>query len=317
MAPAPRLRPADPRWLRRGAAVACTIDCPEGADADAGAGCARDRAEGRDRAAAARGGGGSGRGDRRARGAARLRVRRADRLPLPAARGGAAVIDGRGVGGAEGLPRGGGAGGAARRRDEPRRRLAADRGRGAARGGADERGAGGRLREPGGSGADRHHQPQGDRGGRGGGLLLRARPVEPARLRDRRQHRHELGRGALPEVRGDDQQPARRDAGADGRHGGGARRVASRRGRLRPARAGLRLGGAARGGDRGELADPAQAGRGAAGAVRLRVERGGAGCLSDVIRAGVLPVAIEFMDRPCIRACEALPMPAIRTSRRC
>ena len=28
-------------------------------------------------------------------------------------------------------------------------------------------------------------------------------------------------------------------------------------------------------------------------------------CVSDIIRAGVLPVAIEFMDRPCIEACEA------------
>ena len=28
-------------------------------------------------------------------------------------------------------------------------------------------------------------------------------------------------------------------------------------------------------------------------------------CVSDIIRPGVLPVAIEFMDRPCIRACEA------------
>ncbi|MCT4373189.1 FAD-binding protein [Yangia mangrovi] len=28
-------------------------------------------------------------------------------------------------------------------------------------------------------------------------------------------------------------------------------------------------------------------------------------CVSDVIKAGVLPVAIEFMDRPCIEACEA------------
>lgn len=28
-------------------------------------------------------------------------------------------------------------------------------------------------------------------------------------------------------------------------------------------------------------------------------------CVSDIIRAGVLPVAIEYMDRPCIRACEA------------
>ncbi len=27
-------------------------------------------------------------------------------------------------------------------------------------------------------------------------------------------------------------------------------------------------------------------------------------CVGDIIRAGVLPVAIEFMDRPCIRACE-------------
>ena len=27
-------------------------------------------------------------------------------------------------------------------------------------------------------------------------------------------------------------------------------------------------------------------------------------CVSDIVRAGVLPVAIEFMDRPCIRACE-------------
>ena len=28
-------------------------------------------------------------------------------------------------------------------------------------------------------------------------------------------------------------------------------------------------------------------------------------CVADIIKAGVLPVAIEFMDRPCIRACEA------------
>ena len=28
-------------------------------------------------------------------------------------------------------------------------------------------------------------------------------------------------------------------------------------------------------------------------------------CVADIIRAGLLPVAIEFMDRPCIRACES------------
>ncbi|TNF20119.1 MAG: FAD-binding protein [Rhodobacteraceae bacterium] len=27
-------------------------------------------------------------------------------------------------------------------------------------------------------------------------------------------------------------------------------------------------------------------------------------CVSDIIKAGILPVAIEFMDRPCIQACE-------------
>ena len=32
-------------------------------------------------------------------------------------------------------------------------------------------------------------------------------------------------------------------------------------------------------------------------------------CVSDIIRAGVLPVAIEFMDRPCIRATEAFASP--------
>ncbi len=31
--------------------------------------------------------------------------------------------------------------------------------------------------------------------------------------------------------------------------------------------------------------------------------------VSDIIKAGVLPVAIEFMDRPCIEACEAFAKP--------
>ena len=43
-------------------------------------------------------------------------------------------------------------------------------------------------------------------------LLLRARPVEPARLHHRRQHRHELGRRPLPQVRRHHQQRARREA---------------------------------------------------------------------------------------------------------
>ncbi len=50
--------------------------------------------------------------------------------------------------------------------------------------------------------------------GRGGGVLLCARSVQPAGLRHRGQHRDELGRGALPEIRRDDEQPAGRDDGA-------------------------------------------------------------------------------------------------------
>ena len=63
--------------------------------------------------------------------------------------------------------------------------------------------------EPRGPRRGRRHQPRHQRGRQGPGLLLRARPVEPARLHARRQHRHELGRRALPQVRRDDQQRAR------------------------------------------------------------------------------------------------------------
>ena len=44
-------------------------------------------------------------------------------------------------------------------------------------------------------------EPRDHEGGRGRRLLLRARPVEPAGLHDRRQRRRELRRRALPEVR--------------------------------------------------------------------------------------------------------------------
>ena len=44
-------------------------------------------------------------------------------------------------------------------------------------------------------------EPPGDRGGDRRRLLLRARPVEPAGLHDRRERRRELRRRALPEVR--------------------------------------------------------------------------------------------------------------------
>ena len=60
------------------------------------------------------------------------------------------------------------------------------------------------------------------------GLLLRARSVLPDRLLDRRQRRREFGRRALPEVRADDQQHARRRDGAHRRRRGPPRRQAPR-----------------------------------------------------------------------------------------
>ena len=42
-------------------------------------------------------------------------------------------------------------------------------------------------------------------------------------------------------------------------------------------------------------------------------------CVAGIIAAGIMPVAIEFMDKPAIQVCENFAgMPATRsTSRRC
>ena len=161
--PDPRRRPRLRRLADRGALTlrrlgisrfrasgsAATGGAPH---ADARARCRDPGPQVRDRAAAA-GGARARRGDPRPLRAARLRVRRLHRLPLPAARGGAAVLDRGGGGGPQGLPRRAGAGGAARRRDQPRRRRAADRRLRAARGGAADQGARGRSRRTGSSGS--------------------------------------------------------------------------------------------------------------------------------------------------------------------
>ena len=81
-------------------------------------------------------------------------------------------------------------------------------------------------------------QPGDHRGGRAARALLRARPVQPAGLHDRRQRRRELRRRALPEVRLHDQPRARRRGRAARRLG--RARSARRRGEQRrpgPARA--------------------------------------------------------------------------------
>ena len=97
------------------------------------------------------------------------------------------------------------------------------------------------------------------RGGRAARPVLRARPVEPDRLHDRRQRGRELRRRALPEVRPD---AAQRAEGARLHRRGRAGRVRRRRAR----RAGARPAGArgrqrrhAGGDDRGHRQAAAQA----------------------------------------------------------
>ncbi len=144
------------------------------------------------------------------------------------------------------------------------------------------------------------------RRGVAGRLLLRARPVLAARLHHRRQHRDELRRRALPEVRRHHQQRARRDAwccidGTIVEIGGEA---LDARG-LRPARPDRRLGRPARRRHGSDRAHPARGGRRAAGAVRLRHERGGRRVRRRHHRRRHRPVAMEFMDKPAIEICEA------------
>ena len=99
----------------------------------------------------------------------------------------------------------------------PVRRRAAPGRRRARRHLADAHDPGGTPRRPArrrGAGRD---QPRRHPGGGAARLLLRARPLEPAGLLDRRQRRGELRRRALPEVRLHHQPRARRRAGDAGR----------------------------------------------------------------------------------------------------
>ncbi len=102
-------------------------------------------------------------------------------------------------------------------------------------------------------------------GGLAGGrsrLLLSARPQQPDRVHDRRQHRRELGRRPLPQVRLHDQLRARARGRALRRDGGRGRRPAGRSARLRPARRARRLRGDAGCRHQGHPARRAQAGDG-------------------------------------------------------
>ena len=116
-----------------------------------------------------------------------------------------------------------------------------------------------------------------------------------------------LRRRALPALRRYLQQPARPAPGHRHRRDHRPWRYPSRRRRLRLARPADRQRGPARRGHRGRGADPARPRGCPCHAGRIPLQRGRAGARVDaIIGSGIIPVALEFMDRPAIHACEEL-----------
>ena len=237
---------------------------------------------------------------------ASLRLRRPDRLPRDAAGGGAAGHDGRGRRLCSHLPRGRRAVRGARRRHRALGRRAAGR-----RGHRDLPAAAALAssRSTRRTSASRCSPASTNLarlgGGRAARLLLRARSVEPAGLHDRRQRGGELRRRALPQVRLHDHHVlAATFVTADGR-------VATL-GHAVPDGPGLDLLGVVVGSE-GTL--------GIVTEVVLRIlprpeavetllaafdSTDAAGdAVSRIIAAGIVPAAIEMMDRLTIEAAEA------------
>ena len=251
--------------------------------------------------------------------APRLRDRRADRLSRRAAGGGAAgsteevsavlaFLNGTGV---KVVARGAGtslSGGALPSADCRRRRPR-----------PDEPHPRHRLRQPRGTGRGRRHQHQHHQRRVGARLLLRARPVEPARLHDRRQYRHEFRRRPLPEIRRHHQQRARRQDGADRRHRHRSWAAAISMRPATTARPHRRLGGPARHRHRGDGAHSSRGGRRAADAdgLRQRPRRPAAASPRSSAPASCRSRSNTWTGRRS-RSARRSPMPAIRSmSRRC
>ena len=135
-------------------------------------------------------------------------------------------------------------------------------------------------------------------------LLLRARPVEPAGVHDRRQRRRELGRRALPQARLHRQPRARRRRRAPRRR---ARHALARRRGARPARRLRRLRGHAR--DRRARSRCASCGRprrcARCSPASRRPTSPGEAVSQRRSRRGILPAAIEMMDALALEAVEA------------
>ena len=245
-------RRCSPRWR-------CRTTSPSSSPCRRTSGCRRERCHGRSLRARVPPAGGAGcrEGDRRPAGAAHVRVRRARPLQGRARAGRAGRDHRRRRRGGHGLRRGRRAVRRPRLRHRPVRRGPAARRRRARRHLADAHDHRGRPGRPARGGRAGRDQPARHPGRRAQRLLLRARPVQPAGLLDRRQRRGELGRRALPEVRLHHQPRARRRVRRAVRRGGRDRRQGPRPARLRPARRDRRLGGHARHRDQGDgPADP-------------------------------------------------------------
>ena len=78
-----------------------------------------------------------------------------------------------------------------------------------------------------------------------------------------------------------------------------------RRGGLRLPGAHRRLGGPVRHHHRSDRAHPAEGGKRAADPARLYSSAAAGSCVAAIIASGIIPVAIEFMDKPAIAVAEA------------
>ena len=131
----------------------------------------------------------------------------------------------------------------------------------------------GRPGQPARGGRARRHQPRHHAGRGAVRAVLRARPVQPAGLLDRRQRGRELRWRALPEVRVHDQPRDRPLARPAVRRSGRARRQGARVPRLRPGRHLRRIRGHARHRHLGDGAAHPRARDGADRAGRVPLDR--------------------------------------------
>jgi hypothetical protein len=144
----------------------------------------------------------------------------------------------------------------------------------------------------------RRHQPRRHRGGRALRALLRARPVEPVGVHDRRQRGLQLRRRALPQIRHDGQPRARPQgrAGRTARWCGSAATAWKTWGPISPGLF-VGIGGPLRHRARGDPAAAAAAGVATARCWRLHLAPGGRRRGHASSPRGLLPGAMEIMDR--------------------